>query len=205
MKRATQSRTRLAAPRGGESWRVPRRKVRAALCRMRRRLEATRRVIEARELFTLTGRIETLQQLRILRGRTPADGWLPQMLSALSRATAALGQTAEDAKDEGGPPSEPALCIISDFHVMKELTYEAIALTKRLAALAWFQSEYDIYSGVVLPAPLPESAKVRRRRAAASASPIPSRRPRRRLLKLAVVVRRVTRGRAPPSLFSASL
>jgi hypothetical protein len=207
MKRVTHSSTRPAAPKGGGTWRAPRRKAREALCRMRRRLRATRRVIEARELFVLTGRVETLQQLRIFRGRTPVDGWLPQMLAAMNRAADALIETATAAEAEhfGGPPSEPALCVLADYNVLKELSVELMALTKRLAGLAWFDAEYDLYSGVVIPAPVPESAKIRRRRAAASASPIPSRRPRRRLLKLAIVVRRVTRGRAPPPLFSNSL
>lgn len=109
----------------------------------------------------------------VLYGRMPVHGWLWQMMTAIDKTTKVLVETARG---------------------------EAAALSKRLEALAWLDSQYNLRRGVVLPAPVPESAKVRRHRAAASAKPIPSRRPRRRLLELAVVVRRVARGRAPLSV-----
>lgn len=205
MKRATHSSTAEDAPKRGSGWRVPRRKLRQALCRLRRRIDATRRIVEARELFARTGRIETLQQRRIFSGHAPVHGWLWQMLTAIGKATSALAETAWEANESVVPALEPACCILADFVEMKELSDEAAALSERLEALAWLDAHYNLYSGVVLPAPVPEAAKLRRRRAVASAEPIPSRRPRRRLLKLAVVVRRVTRGRAPPAFFSLSL
>jgi len=201
MKRTGSSRPRIAPA----SWRIPYRQVRSSILRMARRIEATRRVVEARERFVRTGRIETRQQLRILQGLVPGDGWLVQALTSFHKSVAALQAAHACAADTAEGALELELRTAAGVLDMTQLTAEALALNERLARLAEYHAGHDGFLGAVLPAPLPESAKVCRRRAAAAAAPGPSRRHRRRLLTPAVIVSRITRGRAPPRFFSHAL
>jgi hypothetical protein len=182
------------------AWHVPFARVGKNLRRMRRRLDATRRIVQMRERFAVYGTIESPQQLRVLRAETPVDGWMTQAMNCMQRALDALRATHE-ADPEAPAGSELRRSVVAGFASVTDLGNEFLALNARLEELALYALEFDQFAGVVLPPPPPECTKVRRG-AGVATSPIPSCRPRRRLLKAAMVIRRVMRGRAPPPLFS---
>jgi hypothetical protein len=183
------------------AWQIPYARVGKNLRRMRRRLEATRRIVQLRERFAVYGSIESPQQLRVLRAEVPVDGWLTQAMNCLQRALDALLAT-HQADPEAPAGGELQRSVISGFATVEELGSEFLELNARLKALAEYSAEFDVFAGVALPPPQPECTKIRRRRAAAIARLNASRRQRRRLLKAAVVIRRVMRGRPPPLSFS---
>ena len=186
------------------AWQVPYARLRQLLRKMKRRLKATRNVVQLRERFAASGWIESPEQLRFLRAEKPVDGWITQALNCFCRAVDVLKEVQATEPETPQAQWERDCRITGGALDIAALGREFLELNARLKQLAEYSAEWDLFAGVVLPATEPESAKIRRRRAAAAVTPIISRRQRRRLLKSAVIVRRVMRGRPPPPLFSPS-
>jgi hypothetical protein len=184
-------------PRPG-GWRRPYDRLRASLDSTARRLERSRRVVEAAEEVATTLRVDR-RQLRILEPMPQVHRWLCKAVNRLQRAAQEFGETARILEYDFEEAARPLLAAAS--LDLAALMAETVSLTVR------FQGAIDSVllaseSGLLpVPAaePIPFIPPIRRGRPAVT-KPVRQQHDRQPLGKAATEFRTASPTRGPPAL-----